>query len=296
MPLSRKALSALALGATTSLVAGCGSSSHTAKNPTMPVITSGAQIVFPVDAYRHTVQDARVVGAAMTLIIRRCTARYGVDYPQNWPVDGGPQPNGRVYGLIDLQQAEQYGYHGGPVSGAGDDHKVDEPHYTPEQAAIVEGTGGMPPGPGFPAGLNHDGCIGEAQAALGNKSPALAAGEQLIARITSTASAKAAKDQRVIAADAAWSTCMKAAGYDYATPLAANDAGWPPSSITDKERETATADVKCKLQTNDVGIHFGVESVYQQQLMDQNAEALKAYRAALDDQTKKAAATAASGA
>jgi hypothetical protein len=77
---------------------------------------------------------------------------------------------------------------------------------------------------------------------------------------------KSKTDPRVVAVIKLWSECMKRSGFTYASPL---DAGgdrpeWLRAATPSvAEIRTAVADVRCKQQTNLIGIWFTIESAYE---------------------------------
>lgn len=83
---------------------------------------------------------------------------------------------------------------------------------------------------------------------------------------------RSAKAPEVMAVVAAWSRCMKRAGYGYATPL--QTGTWPSERATDEERTTALADVACKQKTGLVQVWSKAEAAIQRTLIQQNAAAL----------------------
>src|SRR5262249_27537689 len=91
------------------------------------------------------------------------------------------------------------------------------------------------------------------------------------------------KDPRMVAVDAAWSTCMKDKGFHYANPVAAlTDPQWTPkgsgpTTPTTKEVAVATADLACKRSTNLMGVAVAVETAYDQQYIASHRAQLAAY-------------------
>lgn len=69
----------------------------------------------------------------------------------------------------------------------------------------------------------------------------------------------AKRDHGVPKAAARWSTCMEAAGFDYATPWDAAKKWGAEGEPAEREISTAVSDVKCKQKTGMVKIWFSTE-------------------------------------
>jgi hypothetical protein len=82
------------------------------------------------------------------------------------------------------------------------------------------------------------------------------------------------EDSRFVAAEQQWSSCMKAKGFTYATPVAAVGENSAPGSDPSTALATASADVDCKVSTNLVGVAVAVQSAYEQQWIDAHRDAL----------------------
>ncbi len=79
---------------------------------------------------------------------------------------------------------------------------------------------------------------------------------------------------------AKWSACMRAFGYDYATPFAAGaDKRWAATAAASPiEIQTAERDISCKLQTNLLGVEYAVQSAYEEVAIAHDAQSLDAVR------------------
>ncbi|MFF7635795.1 hypothetical protein ACFZB9_21985 [Kitasatospora sp. NPDC008050] len=268
-------LTAAVLAALAGLASGCAgphghavdtapAGSLVTPGPAAPVTATAAPsdlsaLRLPIEDYLLTpAQDAHLEHAVW-VVAGGCMKRQGFDFQA--PPELAHQRSGsevpRRYGPADPATAAVEGYH----SPADPDQQpqprtplpADLP--APERAALT-GTGH-----GAPAG----GCHGEAQRQLAGTDPL--GSSQLAGQINSMSYTQATADPRVKAAFAAWSACMKAEGYTYATPVDAyNDPRWQQSSTPGRlEIATATADTGCKRRTNLIGIWYGVDAAYQQQ-------------------------------
>ena len=113
-------------------------------------------------------------------------------------------------------------------------------------------------------------------------------------------------DPRIVAANGAWSECMKAKGYHFSDPFeaavavenslrAANSTSPIPGPPSAGEISQAEADIACKASTNLVGIDFAVQVAYDERYIDSHASVLAQYRTKLDDRIRKAAQIIAAG-
>lgn len=85
---------------------------------------------------------------------------------------------------------------------------------------------------------------------------------------------RAISDSQVLSAFRKWRTCMKAAGYDYRSPMKLLEVRWKRPVGKRGEREIATAldDIKCRQSANVTGIWNAVEAAYEQRHIDENPE------------------------
>lgn len=81
------------------------------------------------------------------------------------------------------------------------------------------------------------------------------------------------KDPEVERTIAAWSKCMEGSGHTYADPFdAAGDPKWrKEKTATEEEKDTATADVRCKQKVNLIAIWANSEYSLQEEYIRQNA-------------------------
>jgi hypothetical protein len=125
------------------------------------------------------------------------------------------------------------------------------------------------------------GCVGEAQRQLGAEIPA-DIDVDLVENLAFSAFKRSESDSRIEAATVKWAECMLAVGYQYAAPSeAAGDPRWaePPDHASPAEIAVATADVECKHKVNFGGVWLAVESAYQMQRIEENAERLNELKA-----------------
>jgi hypothetical protein len=246
-----------------------------------PVLLATADVRLPLDAYLPSIAETNRLAQASRALLRRCMAEFGVDYDVVAPAPVGPRTwNERRYGLTD---AAQVGYW------PRDRAAPTRPRHRAQSAAVaalVTGTGA--------ATVNHrrvptGGCAAEAYRRLTAHDPP-GADRYLAQRLGSDSFFASRQDPAVRAATLAWSRCLHAAGYDYATPLdPPRDTRFQGPTATPLEISTARADVACKRQTNLAGIWYAAESARQTALVAANHTSLRRGRDAYDAELAVAA-------
>ncbi|MGW3693837.1 hypothetical protein ACWD7C_03285 [Streptomyces sp. NPDC005134] len=255
------------------------------------------QIVTPLDAYLPSPEENYTLKKARVLLVNRCMRRLG--YPDN------PQPLGRYTGrpmlshteflVSPIPQVEQYGF----KSPAGERERTGSDadaayvkKATKLQGKLLSGRISTFNGKKVPA----QGCEGEALRVItkgartpqevtlpgGNKAGAGKGGfgegyaEMVVSAARSDVMAKVWNDGRFTGAVENWSKCMAKQGYEYDDPRKArNDPRWQKSEQAGKEEiSTAIADMRCKKKLNYLGIGIAVESAYEKQAVEKDAEIL----------------------
>lgn len=248
-------------------------------------VASAEEIVLPFDGYGFTDREDKTIGAAHNKLIRDCGKRFGVAV--TLPPPNNPSIatlNARRYGIIDREEAERMGY-----SWAGDDDAESEksgaggwdPSQAERQVVLGQGTSTLRDSNGRP--VPEGGCVGEAERELGLPSGGLAQQDEL----GNDSLHLAEQDSRVLVAMSSWSKCMKRAGFSYDSIWDPNDQQWPePPSQT--EIATASADARCKGETNLAGIWLAVESAYQRRAISEHAEAFESLKTWRDERVRRA--------
>ena len=262
-----------------------------------PVITNPATVSLPIDAYKITNDQYQKIDAATIAVETSCMKRYGFDYaPFVVPATGpnAPNQNARRYGAADLATVSQYGYHP-----AGTRQSVTKTSVPPKMSDVMFSVLGSGAGPhvGLPTPATYNGiavpkggCVGEAENKLDTGATDIGL-SGIVEQINADGFNHALSDDRVKTVFAAWSACMQADGYNYATPQeAANDSKWHSPQASTTEIAAATADVRCKQKTNVLGVWVAVESAYEQQLIEQHAPELAQVKKNIDDALRRAGA------
>ncbi len=245
----------------------------------IPPANSAVTVALPLDSYEEVaVQEQDALAAAGDLLTQRCMTAAGFSYPAAASPGRGAANVQFIedanYGVASLSQAETYGYgQAGQnlppgVLGAlpGFVSQLSK-HGSAWTSALL----GFVPGARV-GGPQHTGCLQAADTELygklgGNPDPDPVPG------IAGEAAQWTQSDPHVLAVDRAWSACMARSGFNYKSPMQAAFGNWP-STPTPAEIATATADVRCKTQTNLVNTWLTVEAAYQAALIGQNLTSL----------------------
>ena len=243
------------------LLVGCSTGGVDPVHSAPPEATAPDAVSLPLDQYRHTTWDTGRIILAREILIHECMRDHSAEAtppPDAAAIeqdtrmrikDIGPRGNKRRYGITEPLDAATYGYH---------------------LPSTVEGTG-------RPVRTNErmpsTSCVHQADTTLGEAD--LAASE-LVKEVSTASFEQSLAHPRVVGALGQWSACMKAGGYDHATPMAAM-AVFDLSSATVSPAETATAaaDVECKLRTGLVGTWQEVESTLQRTALSSRDQAFR---------------------
>lgn len=266
----------LVLGvAAAAFVGGCASDppSSASEPPIVEVpVEDVGTIDFPLDPYLNLGGPAYdVERKAHQILMERCVARFGFTVDPR-PAATSVDLRARKYGLVNMNDALQYGYNNPLTAGDGaDDAAAAQPKSEAYYAvAYGEGPSGSYNGVEIPEG----GCDGAAQRTLNDGAAPVADpmfGQALVIRANDLAE----QDSRMVAAFSAWSECMARSGYDYDDPWEANnDPAFDGPGATRAEISVATADVACKEEVDLVDTWAAVEVAYQERLIEENSVVL----------------------
>lgn len=301
---------ALLLAAGCSMPGGGGGSAGEPPIGKVPVLLESRELAYPLAPYVADNQQLGLLGEAQDVLVDQCMRRYGFTYQQRRRAGvGAHRDNHRRYGVSDAAEANRYGYEN-PQLGAtpkpaqqplGPNEKlvlhgleVDPSLQIPgtqEEAETSEVATTVVGGQKVPAG----GCLRES--ALKLFTPTKDTVDPMVAQgIGLDAYARSQKDSRVTEVFAAWSACMGKHGYEVTNPVDQppgiddSNAGGPQAIVQ------AEQDVRCKRETNLVGVWHTVEVAYQQRAIEENAETLDKARRQLDERMRLAATLIESGA
>ncbi|MEU3404926.1 hypothetical protein ABZ766_13395 [Streptomyces sp. NPDC006670] len=203
----------------------------------------------PLEAYTPAVADMKKVGAARDVLIDACMAAAG--YPDWTPAPDLPQIDGvspmdSRYGIHKAELASRRGYH-------------------PDEALQKEYDAAVSVGAVDSSGADQKvlvKCAGD----VDGKAPQLKK-SAAASQVDADSFRQSLKDPAVLEVFSRWSSCMKAKGFNYATP---KDAREDPrfidkNVVTDLEKKTAVADVACRKEHGLEKVWFDAETRLQQQ-------------------------------
>jgi hypothetical protein len=251
------------------LVSSCASTAAEPQVDDVPLISADSQVSRPIDAYLPSLRQHHQLWEVRAAAMTACYSAHGVpgttNLPPNLAADLLAQrqddvARSRLYGLFDTTNAHRHGY-SPPFDQRG--LRVPAPPAPPEVVRTCERAGNEAVG-----GL----ALATDETILPDGGPPLATG-----------------DSRFTEAVAKWSACMNGLGYTYRDPVApTNDRKWlrpvserdgtrPPP--TQAEIALATADVRCKVVTNLVGVATAVQSAYDRRYIESHRTQLADFTA-----------------
>lgn len=255
------------------------------------IVTAGnpATVSMPLDAYRFEDAKARLVSRAQVVVGDKCMAEFGFSPLPGWIPEGTVPSNPYAkYGVWDEGSVAIHGYNQPPVE---DENRY--PIRFRDQDAQDVWWGRVESHQGRP--VPEGGCRGkEVEAVMGGIDFSEVDGRFQV-DLESEALTRATQDSRVVPLLAAWRTCMKDAGWDYADPQAPF-AYWSDKRgsdkhqavISDEEKRSAVKDTECKKSTGLLGTWIAAEVAYQKVLIERDWEELRVYKKHLDDVVKRA--------
>ena len=271
----------------------------------VPVVNSQAMISYPLDSYGPTDAEMSLIMQARHIFEIRCMQSlgfHGTNFADLLSTDFNETAKGQFITFLSPASAARYGYHSpqdvaAPAAAAAPSRSARLIAEENLQAAVVDGHVKTVNGHAVPAG----GCRGEGLRLLeAGTSGSLAIDPRyLIAQ----SQVQAIEDPRMVQTIARWSSCMKASGYSYNSPFAAESAtagapqpdGYFHTSPTALERRTASADATCRAKVNLTGIWVAVESAYQNQRIAGNRAKLDQARKVIRIWLRNARAAVAAG-
>ncbi|WP_157968747.1 hypothetical protein [Streptomyces geranii] len=308
----------------TGLATGCSADEKSAETPVKvgPVATPTAATTtkMPLAAYLPTEDELNTLARAQTSLLRDCMAEYGfadseLEAPSEWLLfkdisEGTGLP-------VTLEQAQRYGYHpaGTDTGGDSDDQEAgsDSPSGLPalatgdKQTELLVANGPAAVAGASPAAsgqrvngkeVPEGGCAGRAQQTIAKNTPALkkfgsdnADPLNAILEIRAESHSSAMQTTLFENMEKSWSACMKKSGFSYGSlKSAAEDGEWSNNQVaSEREISVATADVRCRMSANYLGVTEAVFLAYEKQAVEDNAELLQAVRDYYDAMLRNAA-------
>lgn len=272
------------------IAAGCGSASGSdgAAPPSIPtssaILTPAQARQVPLATYVLSPEDAAVFQNATIIKANLCATRFGIQstmIPDNVRLPSDALLLDNRYGVVDLATARRFGY------------SQKEPGATTVVDNSEKGDGGWNPTPlenEVMTGVNaagvrstlrdshgttiHDGgCLGQGGAELQNGKDDRGQLMELVQDGLSQATQKAQADDRLIAAEKRWATCMGARGYDFTHKSEA------VQSVADKaaaeQVKTATDDVDCAHHSQYLETLHALDVAYENQYISSRSAEFK---------------------
>ncbi|MGW2748606.1 hypothetical protein [Streptomyces sp. NPDC001450] len=260
---------------------------------------------FPLHAYipDPSSDGGRAIGKAQWILAKKCMIRLGFsgfavlatkDVESTYPVRQGTLASRSTtgddspYGVDDPDLAAEHGYHNRDQ----DREQSSQPQEWPsDQYVALTGT--------FDSGDSHrahgnlipeGGCLGQATRRIYGPAPRatkvggtkLTGYYSLPLELWYESHKTARKDPAWKKADRVWAACMKEKGYHYADPDEASlDTAWyRTEKPSGKEKKTASADARCKLDTDYIDTVHAIEARAQKKVIGERQKDLDAMRAA----------------
>ena len=252
-----------------------------------PALDTVRGLTLPIQAYKPVAAQQNVITDAEEKLVAHCMSQFGFTWTYSPSNVSDYNEVDREYGVADLATAQKYGYHlppadGGGASAGSHSGQATGAPLSPSEVLVLSGSttgadSATSPGSYQGRQIPRGGCSGQARrqvTVVDEIDPT-----SLVDSIGLGMWKKAQSDARVVAGFRAWSACMRQAGYDYPTPLAAvGDRRWARPAVSQAEIQTAVADVRCKQRTKLIGIWFSVESGYEKEAIQQNIQQLTQIR------------------
>lgn len=273
----------LCCGGVAILASGCTGDSAESAPPTSVSDRGDVVLALPLsNLVVRSRESEEVVFRRQEALMAQCMEKRGFEYPssvyQSMPMALFLE---RPFGVWDLQEAEDRGYHG-PVIEPFDDRvsayvQTLDADVRESYLLNLNGIGSPPPMAEFPGGLPEPSIEGCLQVSVGemfgdyedyNRVRLLT--QELVAAATESAMA----DARVQGSLARWRECMKSAGYDIEDPASA--AQIQSDEPSNQEREQAVVDVGCKEDADLMRVWYEVKLEFEDALAEANPETLAA--------------------
>jgi hypothetical protein len=197
--------------------------------------------------------------------------------------------NSRIWGISNLQVAEQVGYNlpkfdSSPPSG------THASPLSPQESLALMGSARTSSGTVEHASPNSNippgGCETVANAQLASYGLGQSESyDSLPTDISLQSFQEAVGSTQVKRVFAQWSACMRTHGYTYSDPFAAVGSFASATTTSRREIQVAVTDIGCSRKVNVQGVGFAVESAYQRQMIRRYATQLSQLKKQLRQQT-----------
>lgn len=241
-------------------------------------------LVFPIESYQLSEADMNTMSEAVDILVRDCMKEKGYD----WRVVRAPKQasnwgNRLRYGVIEVEVAKIYGYHTSPELLLSDDSRQARADIKKRRSELSKSE--------WETSLE---CRQKGFTYIERGTAVPLAEYQKLRR---KAYEDAQRHPDVVRAVTEWRSCMKDAGFQYASPDAAReDPRWrqdqkkPSASRPPDEIATAVADVRCKNKVGLVDRRFSAEKAHGEKIIKNNAAYFSELRTARQRQLTHARA------
>lgn len=240
----------------------CGSTRSLSSEPSIgsiPTVTSASQLQLPLDQYELSLPQLNQVISAQNLAAHVCLQRLGINVSEH--VFSPTETNVPRYQLhylpLATAQADGYATTSPLTSAGGSSGGSDAP--SQEASSAFFGSAAQVNGKPVPKG----GCSTWGMNAINSPKVTPDPLDYIYNAEISTLS-----DTRMLQAFSKWSTCMSGKGFTYQTPMQAQSgskSGSWPSTPSQAEIATATADATCRNQVNLQGLWVALMTAYENQ-------------------------------
>ncbi|MFG1664099.1 hypothetical protein [Streptomyces sp. Y7] len=286
-------------------LAGCGQESDPPTSHASPTSSNDPRFL-PLAAYDMSDDDSSTVGRARWTLAKECMVRLGfaglkeldIDPLPAWP--RRPAGTGVVqlalyasddlrYGVQDPEEAARYGYQGARAEH--ERRSPDRDWTLSEHLALTGQFVAEDPKSVHGHRIPRRGCLGEADRAIYGSNPQDRKDPVLDLETESLEQGRRSPAWKAV--DRKWASCMREAGYPYASPRDAeigedrrrqeleerlNGASRDPDGPSALEKRTAAADARCKQRTGYVRTVHAIDVRVQNDLVARHRGALEAHR------------------
>ncbi|PKW10632.1 hypothetical protein SAMN05428944_2168 [Streptomyces sp. 1222.5] len=258
---------------------------------------------FPLHAYipDPASDGGKSIGKAQWILAKQCMVRLDFSgfrtlqtrtVESTYPVRQGTLAGGdragddSPYGVDDPELAAEHGYHNRRTDDSSQPMEWPADQYVALTGSFGSGDSRSVHGHAIPEG----GCLGQATRRIYGAPPKptkvngvkLSGYYSLALELWYESHKKARKDPDWKKADRDWSACMKKEGFHYPDPDKASlDSAWfRGGGPSGKEKKTAAADARCKLDTDYIATVHAIESGAQKTVIRRHKKDLDAMRAA----------------
>ncbi|SNT57712.1 hypothetical protein SAMN05216276_106741 [Streptosporangium subroseum] len=249
-----------------------------------------SDLTLPLDVYELGPKDRAQVLRVRFTLIKKCMQQFQIDFqgPSTEPVY---YPKNAIYlDWLDENWAESYGYAEPP--GQAEERSaamsgIRSYVIQDEQSYVLWGKVKRFRGKAVPRGgclAKADGILNQGAKGLSKADSEKTFNDEEIAALATGSADLILKDERIKAAERSWSSCMMWAGFVYQTPDdAMGDPQWASTVMDDQikkprgtqaEINTATADAKCRLDTNYYGARQASYSDSQNKIIEKHRDRL----------------------